>query len=211
MVRVSVSLIASDLTAIQSELADVETADRLHLDLMDGHFVPNITLGLPTLDDVLATTDWPTDVHLMTETPSEYLADLDDAGADSLTVHVEAVDDLSRFREETAGVSTELGVAINPDTPVDRLDGWLDTVDRVVVMGVQPGFSGQTFDPDVLPKVRQIAAEAGITVVVDGGVSADNAAACVDAGADVLVSGSSVFGADDRREAISRLRSAGEA
>lgn len=216
-VQIAPSLLSCDFARIGEELRSIETegADWHHVDVMDGHFVPNLTLGPPLVAAMKKVASRPLDVHLMISDPAAYADDFVQAGADVLTFHWEATgprrcgEVIERFRE--AGVS-EVGIAINPDTRVEVLEPFLGQVDLVLVMSVYPGFGGQSFLPEVLPKVRWLR-EQGFAghVEMDGGIGLSTLPACVEAGANVLVAGSAIFGTEDRRATIAALRAAASA
>jgi ribulose-phosphate 3-epimerase len=216
--RIAPSLLSCDFARLADEVARAERAgaDWLHVDVMDGHFVPNLTIGPVVVERIRAVASVPLDVHLMITDPLEYARPFADAGSTLLTFHIEVVDGprgarevVSAFRD--AGVR-EVGVALNPDTPVERVADVLDEVDLVLVMSVFPGFGGQKFMPEVLPKVAWLR-ERGYAghVEMDGGISRDTLPACAQAGTDVFVSGSALFGAADMRAEIAHYRRAAEA
>jgi ribulose-phosphate 3-epimerase len=222
MVKVAPSILAADFGILAEELARVEAAgaDQIHIDVMDGRFVPNISMGFPIVEAVRKRTRLPLDLHLMIVDPERYLADFASAGADLLTVHVEACPHLQRtlagIREFGAkhGQPIKAGAALNPATHPNTLDYVVDDLDLVLVMSVNPGFGGQQFIPAVYPKVRQIRTLLGARVVdvaVDGGVKIEHARPLVAHGASVLVAGSAVFSAADPAQAIRDLRRAAEA
>ena len=216
-ILIAPSLLSCDFARIGEELCAIENegADWHHVDVMDGHFVPNLTLGPPLVAAMKAVATKPLDVHLMISDPAGYAADFVKAGAEVLTFHWEATgprrcgEVIDRFRD--AGVR-KAGVAINPDTRVEVLEPFLDRVDLVLVMSVYPGFGGQSFLPEVLPKVRWLR-DQGYSghVEMDGGIGHQTLPACVEAGANALVAGSAIFGADDRRATIEAFRAAASA
>ena len=215
MVKISPSVLAADLSNLASEVKDIEAsgADMVHLDVMDGMFVTNISFGLPVIQSLRSKTNIIFDVHLMIDAPERYADRFIDAGADILTFHLEACKDssdlLARIREQ--GVMA--GISIKPGTPVEEVYPYLDQCDMVLVMTVEPGYGGQKLIPETLEKVTKIKAEAemrglNIEIQVDGGINGENAKDAISAGATILVAGSSVFGKTDRRAAIDALRNA---
>ncbi len=171
----------------------------LHLDIMDGHFVPNFSFGLPVVEAIRRSTDLPLDVHLMISEPARYVRRFREAGADLLTVHIEVLPDPRPLLEEIRQLGAGVGISLNPPTSVDALSGCLDLCDLVLVMGVMPGFGGQAFDPVALEKLRRLRTLVGPNKLlsVDGGVNLDTVGACADAGADLLVTGSALFSQDN--------------
>jgi ribulose-phosphate 3-epimerase len=209
------SILASDFARLGEEVAAIDAAgaDWIHLDVMDGHFVPNITFGPPVIAALRGVTRKPFDCHLMIAPADPYLAEFAKAGADTITIHPEAGPHLHRSLQTIRGLGKKAGVALNPATPVGVLAHVLDLVDLILVMSVNPGFGGQAFIPESLEKVRQARELAGgrdILIEVDGGVTPENAGALAEAGADVLVAGSSVFKGGDYRASIAALRSAAD-
>ncbi len=195
------SLLACDFAELREEIRRVEAggARILHLDIMDGHFVPNLSIGIPVVEAVRRSTDLPLDVHLMISEPGRYIQSFREAGADLLTIHVEAADDPRPLLEEIRSLGAGAGISLNPPTPVDSLEGCLDLCDLVLVMSVMPGFGGQEFDPAAPDKLRRLRELAGPDVLlsIDGGVNRDTAGICVEAGADMLVIGSALFSEND--------------
>ena len=218
MTKIAPSILSADFANLGKEIEDVEKggADYIHVDVMDGHFVPNITLGPLIVDAIKPVTDLSLDVHLMIEDPDGYIPMFANAGASILTVHQEVCPHLHRTVQLIKDNNVKAGVVINPATPAETLLPILSEVDLVLVMTVNPGFGGQTFIPSTLKKIEQLASwrkELGLhfEIEVDGGVNTDTAKLCTDAGADVLVAGSAVFNKADRRQAITDiLKAAGD-
>ena len=215
VVKIAPSILAADFARLGEEIAAVEAAgaDLLHVDVMDGHFVPNLTIGPPVVKAVKAVTKLPLDVHLMVEQPDALLPDFIDAGSDNLTVHVEACRHLHRTIQSIKDAGVRASVVLNPATSLHALDEILPEVDMVLLMSVNPGFGGQRFLPATLDKIRSLRAQIAerrlpVAIEVDGGVKADNAAEICAAGADVLVAGTAIFGQPDYGAAIRALRAA---
>jgi ribulose-phosphate 3-epimerase len=217
-IRIAPSILAADFSALGEEIATAEKggADLIHVDVMDGHFVPNITIGPPVVRAIKRVTSLPLDVHLMIADPARYLTTFADAGADFLSVHVEATPHLHKTLTEIKKLGVQAGVALNPSTPESVLDEIATEVDFILVMSVNPGFGGQKFIPRTLTKIVAIQeilekAKNEAPIEVDGGISQSNAGDVVAAGADVLVAGSAIFGSPDPSQAIEILRMAGSA
>ncbi|MEM6454342.1 MAG: ribulose-phosphate 3-epimerase [Acidobacteriota bacterium] len=215
--KLAPSLLAADLADIAGalDLCARGGVDALHFDVMDGHFVPNLSFGLPVLRATRARTSIPLDVHLMIANPGRLLDDYLDAGADWLTVHWETADHLDGMLSRIRARGARAGVALNPSTPVELLDDVLHQVDHVLIMSVNPGFGGQRFLPHTLDKVRRlrqrIAARAlRVEIQMDGGLDRTTAPDAVAAGVDIVVAGSAIFGADDPLAAIRALRAAAD-
>jgi ribulose-phosphate 3-epimerase len=213
MIKIAPSILSADFSRLAEEVQAVDRAgaDYIHVDVMDGHFVPNITIGPLVVDALRKVTDKPLDVHLMIENPDLYIADFAKAGADIITVHQEAVPHLHRTVQLIKSFGKQAGVSLNPATPVETLDVILDQLDLVLVMSVNPGFGGQAFISSALDKIRalrQRITHRGLAteLQVDGGIKVDNIREVVAAGADVLVAGSAVFHADDYAATITALR-----
>lgn len=212
-IRIAPSILSADFGRLADEVSAVERAgaDWIHVDVMDGRFVPNITLGPVVVSAVRKATQLPLDVHLMIVEPERYIEAFAKAGASSITIHAEACFHLHRTLQQIRDAGAKPAVVLNPATPLVALEEILPDVEMVLLMSVNPGFGGQAFIPEVMDKVRRlramIAARGLSTLIeVDGGVNARNARQLIEAGADVLVAGSAVFGADDYRAAISSLR-----
>lgn len=217
-VLIAPSILSADFAALGQAVRATERggADAIHIDVMDGHFVPNLTVGPPVVQAIKRIAEVPLDVHLMIEEPDNYLSAFAQAGADALSVHVEVLSKLQPTINAIKELGIRAGIALNPSTPVTAIEVVAREVDLVLVMSVNPGFGGQAFIPQSLNKVRatralldQVGNPAPITV--DGGVNLGNAAALVEAGASVLVAGSAIFGQDDPTEATRALRNASQA
>lgn len=213
MIKISPSILSADFARLGDEVKAIAAAgaDYIHVDVMDGHFVPNITIGPLVVDGLRPVTDKPFDVHLMIENPDLYIPEFAKAGSDIITVHQEAVSHLHRTVQLIKSLGKKAGVSINPGTPVNTLESILDELDLVLVMTVNPGFGGQSFIESCLPKIaalRKMIDGRGLNVEleVDGGVKADNINRIAEAGADVFVAGSAVFSSDDYRSTIEKLR-----
>lgn len=215
MIKIAPSILSADFSKLGAEIEDVERggADYIHVDVMDGHFVPNITIGPLIVDAIRPVTKLPLDVHLMIENPDAYIPAFAKAGADIISVHAEACPHLHRTIQLIKSEGVKAGVVLNPHTPADIISHVIDEVDLVLLMTVNPGFGGQSFIHAVLPKIREVAdmvKERGLQteIEVDGGVNAETARLCIEAGANVLVAGSAVYNKSDRKQAIDQIRNA---
>lgn len=216
MIKLAPSILSADFARLGEQIAEVTRAgaDYIHVDVMDGHFVPNITIGAPVVASIRPVTSLPLDVHLMIEHPERYISEFVQAGADIITVHVEASPHLHATIRLIKELGAKAGVSLNPPTPLGVVEEFLPHVDLVLIMSVNPGFGGQSFIPATLPRIanmrkilddRKLSAE----LEVDGGINADNAPDIIKAGATVLVAGNSIFRAKEGiSQAIQRLREA---
>lgn len=205
------SILSADFANLERDIAAVEKAgcDWIHVDVMDGHFVPNLTIGPPVIRHIRKITQLPLDVHLMISNPDLYIGTYRDAGADIITVHQEACVHLQRTLAAIRGTGARAGVSINPATPPSTLDYVLDDADLILIMSVNPGFGGQSFIPSSADKIKAVKAMIGrrpILIQVDGGIQEETGRHAVEAGADVLVAGSYVFGATDPARSIQALK-----
>jgi ribulose-phosphate 3-epimerase len=213
MVKIAPSILSADFSKLGEEIIAVEKggADYIHVDVMDGHFVPNITIGPLIVEAIRPITKLPLDVHLMIENPDQYIEAFAKAGADFITVHVEACRHLHRTVQNIKSFGIKAGVVLNPATPVESIQHIIGDIDMVLLMSVNPGFGGQKFIPEVLPKIRkvkEIAEQKGldIEIEIDGGVNSETAKLCMEAGANVLVAGSAIYNEEDYAKAISQIR-----
>jgi ribulose-phosphate 3-epimerase len=210
-VQISPSILACDFANLESEVKAVANADWAHVDVMDAHFVPNLTLGLPVVEALARVSPIPLDCHLMIDDPDRWAPMYAEAGAKSVTFHIEAAHDPRSLARNLRALGVRAGMALKPGTAFAPYADLLPELDMVLVMTVEPGFGGQSFMTDQMPKVREVreaVARCGgeIWVQVDGGVSAATIEACAEAGADVFVAGSAVFGAQDAAAAVDHLR-----
>ena len=212
MFEIAPSILSADFTRLAEEIASVRRggAKILHVDVMDGHFVPNITIGLPVVKSLRAATDMTIDTHLMIEEPSRYAVEFVQAGADMVSVHVEADAHLQRTLTAVRDAGAKAGVAINPATPIECLTEALPFADFILLMSVNPGFGGQKFIPTMLDKLRRlrdmIALRGTSTLIeIDGGIDAENIGEIAAAGANIVVAGSAVFAQDDPAAAVAKL------
>ncbi|MFC1750229.1 ribulose-phosphate 3-epimerase [Pseudomonadota bacterium] len=205
-IQIAPSILSADFGRLNEEIATIEPyCDLLHVDVMDGHFVPNITIGPPIVKCLK--TKLPLDCHLMIENPDDYVEEFVKAGADSITIHQEVCPHLDRSIQKIKSLGVKAGASINPATPIEMIEEELDNLDMVLIMSVNPGFGGQSFIESVLGKIaaiRELAPD--IDIQVDGGINAETSKLCIEAGANILVAGSYIFKSKDRKKAIESLR-----
>ncbi|MEK4030240.1 MULTISPECIES: ribulose-phosphate 3-epimerase [Bacillaceae] len=213
MVKIAPSILSANFAKLGEEIQEVEAggADWIHVDVMDGHFVPNITIGPLIVEAARPVTKLPLDVHLMIENPDLYIEAFAKAGADYITVHAEACPHLHRTIQLIRSFGVKPGVVLNPATPASVLEYIIEDIDLVLLMTVNPGFGGQSFIHSVVPKIREVkqmitAKGLDVLIEIDGGVNTETAKLCTDAGADVLVAGSAIYNKDDRKQAIADIK-----
>ena len=207
-VKIAPSILSADFGRLAEEIQDAEKGgcDIIHVDVMDGHFVPNLTIGPTVIRWIRKVTQLPLDVHLMIENPIQTLPDYRKAGADWLTVHVEAGPDTRKSLDWIRQAGAKAGLSLRPGTALEAILPYLDQLDLVLIMTVEPGFGGQAFMPEMMDKVCRLKTLFHGLISVDGGVNMETARVCLQAGADILVAGTAVFGQKDRAWAISQLR-----
>jgi len=214
-IQIAPSILSADFANLERDILEVADADWLHVDVMDGHFVPNLTLGLPVVERLAQVSPLPIDAHLMIENPDRWAPRYAEVGATSVTFHLEAAEDPRSIAADLHSLGARAACAIKPGTPVDDVLPLLDVLDMVLVMTVEPGFGGQSFMADMMPKLtrlREAAVAAGkdLRLQADGGIARDTIQTVVKAGGDVLVAGSAIYGAEDRGAEVRALRALGE-
>ncbi|MDI2589298.1 ribulose-phosphate 3-epimerase [Psychrobacillus sp. NEAU-3TGS] len=216
MVKIAPSILAANFAKLGEEVLEVEKAgaELIHIDVMDGHFVPNITMGPIVVDALRPLTKLPLDVHLMIENADQYIEAFAKAGADYITVHVEACPHLHRTIQLIRSFGVKPGVVLNPHTPIETIQHVLEDIDMVLFMTVNPGFGGQKFIHSVVPKVKQLAdiireRNLSIEIEIDGGINEETIKPCVEAGATILVAGSAIYNAPDKGKALQAIKEAG--
>jgi ribulose-phosphate 3-epimerase len=213
MIKISPSILSSDYGNLSSELKRMEAcgADMLHIDVMDGHFVPNITLGAPIVKCIRKSSALPFDVHLMISDPYKYIPDFVNAGSDIITFHAEADSDIEKTIDLILASGKKAGLSVKPKTPVEAVYPYLDKLSMVLVMTVEPGFGGQSFMEDMMPKVSAVRSEIdrrglNVDIQVDGGINKDTISIAAKAGANVFVSGNAIFSSDDAKKTIADFK-----
>jgi len=208
---ISPSILSADFSRLADEIQEVEKAgcDMIHVDVMDGHFVPNLTIGPPVVKAIRKVTKIPLDVHLMIDEPIKYVEDFSKAGADIITFHVEATDKVAETIEAIKKAGKRAGLSVKPNTGTEAIEPYLPDLDLVLVMTVEPGFGGQSFMPGMMEKLKYLKTRFSKFLSVDGGINAETASTAIEAGANVLVAGTAIFAEKDRSRAIQILRGAG--
>ena len=216
MIKIAPSILAADFAKLGQEVKEVEAAgaELIHIDVMDGHFVPNISFGAIALEAIRPLSTLPMDVHLMIENPDQYIEQFAKAGADYITVHVEACRHLHRTIQLIRSYGVKPGVVLNPHTPIESIQHVLEDVDMVLFMTVNPGFGGQKFIKSVVPKVAALSKlikerNLDIEIEIDGGINAETIVPCAKAGATIFVAGSAIYGKEDRAKALQEIKQAG--
>lgn len=205
--KISPSMLASDYANLEAELKKCESAELIHLDVMDGHFVPNISIGAPVIKAMKKACSVPFDVHLMISEPLKYIEDFVNAGADIITFHTECESDINETINKILECGCKVGLAVKPATPVEAVYPYIDKLSMVLVMTVEPGFGGQSFMENMMLKIERLRADfPDIDIQVDGGVNAETIKACAKAGANVFVAGSAVFKSENPQETIALLK-----
>lgn len=217
MIQIAPSILAANFSKLADEVKEVEEAGAklIHIDVMDGHFVPNITMGPIVVEALRPVTNLPLDVHLMIENPDQYIEAFAKAGANYITVHVEACRHLHRTIQLIRSFGVKPGVVLNPHTPIDSIKHILEDVDLVLLMTVNPGFGGQKFIHSVVPKIAELSSvikekNLQVEIEIDGGINVDTIVPCAQAGATIFVAGSAIYGKENRKEALQNILAAGE-
>ena len=212
-IKIAPSILAGDFSRLGDEAVKVEKAgaDMLHFDVMDGHFVPNLTLGPQAAHDIRKRTSLFIDCHLMLDNPEDFIERFAEAGADNITFHVEVVNDVKKTIHQVKDIGANCGLSLKPDTPIEAVFPYLKDIDMLLVMSVYPGFGGQSFIPDAVPRIRAVRKEATrlkstLDIEVDGGINLETAPLVIEAGANVLVAGTAIYSSNDIADTIRKLR-----
>lgn len=206
-IKISPSMLASDYANLESELEKCKSAELIHLDVMDGHFVPNISIGAPVIKAMKRVCDVPFDVHLMISQPLKYIEDFADAGADIITFHAECESDINETINKILECGCKAGLSVKPATPIEAVYPYIERLSMVLVMTVEPGFGGQSFMEDMMPKIRKLRSDfPSIDIEVDGGINERTVKTCARAGANVFVAGSAVFKSENPSKTINLLK-----
>ncbi|MCD5401998.1 ribulose-phosphate 3-epimerase [candidate division NPL-UPA2 bacterium] len=213
VIKIAPSLLAADFSRLGEEIREIEEAgaDLLHIDVMDGHFVPNITIGVPVVASLKGLTRLPLDVHLMIDNPRQFVEPFARAGADIITFHIEVTSEPKEIIKAIRGYGVKAGLVLNPPTPLSKVEPVLNGLDMVLLMTVNPGFGGQEFIPEVIPKIRELRKireerKLHLDIEVDGGINSETARQVISAGANVLVAGMAIFAERDRKSSLRALR-----
>ncbi len=215
MIKIAPSLLASDFTRLAEEVKTIDNADMLHLDIMDGHFVPNLTFGPGLISALRDKTDLAFDTHLMISNPEDYIEKYAEAGSDYITFHIEATDHSHRLIQRIKNAGCKAGVSLNPGTSLKDIEIILPDLDLVLIMSVNPGFGGQKYIPQINEKISRLndmllELDNDVEIAVDGGIKLHNVNEVINAGADIIIAGSAIFGSENPYKAIEKFRDAGE-
>lgn len=215
MIKVAPSLLAADFSKLAEEIRTIENADMLHLDVMDGHFVPNLTFGPNLISGLRDKTELKFDTHLMISNPEDYIEDYAEAGSDYITFHIEATDHSHRLIQRIKDAGCKAGVSLNPGTSLEDIKFILPDLDLVLIMSVNPGFGGQKYIPQITEKISELnnmvkKIDNNLEIAVDGGIKLHNVTEIIAAGADIIISGSAIFGSENRHDTIDKFKNAGK-
>lgn len=215
MIKIAPSLLASDFTRLAEEVKTIDNADMLHLDIMDGHFVPNLTFGPGIISALRDKTDLVFDTHLMISNPEDYIEEYAEAGSDYITFHIEATNHSHRLIQRIKEAGCKAGVSLNPGTSLKDIELILPDLDMVLIMSVNPGFGGQKYIPQITEKIARLNSmikelNNDVAIAVDGGIKLHNVREVIESGADIIIAGSAIFGSENPYEMIRKFRAAGE-
>lgn len=206
-IKISPSLLSADFSCLQADMREIENiVDMWHVDVMDGHFVPNITIGPLVVKSIRPKTKLPIDVHLMISEPEKFIEPFIEAGSDYITFHIEAAANPEKLLALIKKKGNKCGLSLNPETPVEKIEPYLDLADLILVMTVNPGFAGQKFISSCADKIKKIRSLSGVDISVDGGINDKTSIEAVEAGANIIVAGSYIFSANDKKTAVKKLR-----